>query len=212
MIYVGKEIYSNITGVILSGGESKRMGYEKSLLKIGDKTVIRIIAELMAEIFRKVVVSANEPEKYNFLNLPIIPDTHNNIGPLAGIYSGLVNSTTEKNFFISCDLPMMKEETIRYIINYQTEKKIAVPFFNEQTQYLCGIYSKSIIRNIEDLIGNYRNNTGNNLKKVVGIKNLIEIVGAERIQDATFRFFNDDVFFNMNTPEDYEYVKKKYLI
>ncbi len=205
------ESYTDITGIILSGGESSRMGSNKSLLKVSSKTIIEIISLLMTKIFDKVIISTNEFELYRFLNLPMVKDIYKNYGPLSGIHSGLVNSTTEKNFFMSCDLPLINEETIRYIINYKTEKKIAVPLYNGRTQHLCGIYSKSICGDIEELINNSLNVSDKNGKSVFSIKNLIEKVGAEYIHDNTLHFFNEDIFFNMNTHEDYEYIKGKFL-
>ena len=204
------QLGKNITGVILSGGESRRMGFNKSLLKISEKTIIEIISDLMRSIFDKVVLSTNEPEKYDFLKLPMVKDIYTNYGPLSGIHSGLINSSTEKNFFLSCDLPLMNEETIRYIVSYKTEKKITVPCFNGRTQHLCGVYSKSIIREIEELINNTGNQTGKNGKSIINVKNIIEKIGAELIMDENSNTFSEDVFFNMNTPEDYEYVKRKY--
>jgi len=188
------------------------MGFNKSLLKIGEKTIIEIISDLMRSIFDKVILSTNEPEKYEFLKLPMVKDIYTNYGPLSGIHSGLVYSSTERNFFLSCDLPLMNEKSLRYIINYKTEKKIAIPFYNGRTQHLCGVYSKSISREIEKLISNSGNKTGKNGKSIISVKDLIAKIGVELIRNENSNTFNEDVFFNMNTPEDYEYVKRKYSL
>ena len=167
-------------------------------------------SDVLFFFFDKVILSTNEPGKYDFLKLPVVKDIYTNYGPLSGIHSGLANSTTEKNFFLSCDLPLMNKETIRYIVSYKTEKKIAVPFFNGRTQHLCGVYSKSIIKEIEELINNTGDQTSRNGKSIINVKNIIDKIGAELIRDENSNTFGQDVFFNMNTPEDYEYVKRKY--
>ena len=55
-------MYSDITGIILSGGKSTRMGVNKSLLIIDGKTIIARVRDLMLSLFSKVMLITNEPE------------------------------------------------------------------------------------------------------------------------------------------------------
>ncbi len=91
-------MYNDITGIILAGGKSKRMGINKALLKIGDKTIIERTAGLMQGLFNRVLLITNSPNEYMFLGLEIYEDIYKNIGPLAGIHSGLVYSNYRKKF------------------------------------------------------------------------------------------------------------------
>ena len=92
-------MYTDITGIILAGGKSTRMGANKSFLKIGEQTVIERITYLMKSVFTNVIIISNTPDEYIFLNLPIYEDVYKGKGPLAGIHSGLKNSDTQKNFY-----------------------------------------------------------------------------------------------------------------
>ena len=105
-------MYNNITGIILSGGTSSRMGENKALLQLGKKKVIEHITDLMCSIFANVILITNTPNEYEFLNLPMYEDIFKVGGPLAGIHSGLVNSKTEENFILSCDMPLMRADII----------------------------------------------------------------------------------------------------
>src|SRR3970040_1193806 len=88
-------MYNDITGIILSGGKSRRMGVNKSFLKLGNKYVIEIISGLMRELFSKLILITNEPFLYSFLKLDIYEDIYKNIDPLGGIHSGLTHSQTD---------------------------------------------------------------------------------------------------------------------
>ncbi len=94
-------IYSDITGIILAGGKSTRMGENKSLLSLNGKTVIERVVDLMKSIFKEVILITNTPEEYDFIKIPKYKDIFEYKGPLAGIHSGLTHSNTEKKL---CDL------------------------------------------------------------------------------------------------------------
>ena len=66
----------------------------------------------MNSLFERVIMITNTPEEYSFINIPMYKDIFEYKGPLAGIHSGLTNSSTEQNFIISCDTPLMKENMI----------------------------------------------------------------------------------------------------
>lgn len=65
----------DVTGIILSGGKSQRMGRDKALIKLGDVTAIEIITKLMKSIFKDVFIVTNNRLKYGFLKLPTYEDT-----------------------------------------------------------------------------------------------------------------------------------------
>ena len=197
---------NDITGIILCGGKSSRMQTNKALLKLGDKTVIEIVAEKLKSTFNEVLISANDSKEYDFLKLPVVNDIFIGKGPLAGIHSALKYSSTEKNFIISCDMPLISVELIKYLINLNSEKSILLPKFNGRIQQLCGIYSKSVINEIESIIKlseKYKNIKGSVYK-------LLERASIEIIDVDDLNIHNKNIFLNMNSPEDYELIKNIY--
>ena len=206
-----EEKNSHITGIILSGGLSTRMGTDKALLKIGGQTIIERTRNLMLNIFENVLLSTNDFESYRFLGLPIVEDIYKNHGPLSGIHAALVVSATDKNFFLSCDLPLMEEEMIRYIIGYKSLRQISIPSANERMQHLCGIYRKSLVPVIENILSNSIYWKKENGKSAASVKKLISKVGAEIIETDSLPFYKEDIFFNMNSPDDFEIIKQKNL-
>ncbi len=137
-------MYNDITGVILAGGKSKRMGENKALLKIGGITIIEHLTLLLKSIFHKVIIITNDPGEYSFLEVDLFPDVYINKGPLAGIHSALIHSSTETNFILSCDIPFITAEVIEEIINYKTAYPITVVKADGFVQQLAGFYNKKL--------------------------------------------------------------------
>ena len=151
-------MYDDITAIILSGGKSTRMGTNKSFLKIGDKTVIERMRDLLQSIFKDVILITNDLDDYKFLGLPTYEDVFRLRGPLAGIHSGLKHSKTNTNFIISCDLPLMTKEMINYLIEYNTNKLITVAKADGFIQQLAGKYSKKCLSLSEKILKEVVNN------------------------------------------------------
>lgn len=193
-------MYYDITGIILAGGKSSRMGVNKSLLKLGEKTIIERIVDLMKSLFNKVIIITNKTNEYEFLKLPLHQDIYKEKGPLGGIHSGLVNSKTDKNFFISCDIPLMTKEMIEYIVNYKTKKPI---IFCEAACYhqpLAGVYKKNVLPKIEEVLNGSKNANDNSLHL------FLKRVDSEIVQPQNLEFYDDRIFFNVNNPDDYRYL------
>ena len=79
-------------------------------------------------------------------------------------------------------------------------------------QFLCGIYSKNILPELEDHLE--KENLSETAKKKSGlsVKSVLAKLDVETINIEKESFYNKDLFFNMNSPEDYEYVKKNYFV
>ena len=197
-------MYFDITGIILSGGKSSRMGENKSLLKIGNKTIIERIVELMKDIFSENIIITNTPDEYKFLQLPLYEDIYKWKGPLAGIHSGLTYSKTEKNFVISCDTPLMTKEMIQYIVNFQTRKPIVFCRAAGYHQPLVGVYKKQIIIEIEKFLSDNDETTDKSFH------HFLKKVNAEIIDPQDLLFYKDELFFNVNSPDDYTIILSKY--
>lgn len=189
-------MYSDITGVILAGGKSSRMGKNKSLLRIGNQTIIERISDLMKSIFSEVIIITNSPDEYKFLNIPIFEDIYKWKGPLAGIHSALVHSTTEKIFVLSCDVPLMSKEMIEYIIEYKSDKPIIFCEAAGYHQPLVGVYSKVILSEVENFISTTEVSDKS-------FHHFLKSVEAEIIHPEKLSFYKDELFFNVNRPEDY---------
>lgn len=196
----------NITGIILCGGKSSRMHTNKALLKVSDKTVIEIILTEMKKVFDEVIISANDCAYFSFLNIPIVKDIQINRGPLGGIYTALKESSTEKNFITTCDLPLISQQVVNYLIDINSTKEIVIPTINGIPERLFGIYNKSVVKKIEEIFSLSESD-----KSIKGsIYELHERGYVELVEIAHLSFYSENMFLNMNAPEDYKYIKNIY--
>lgn len=196
-------MYSNITGVILAGGKSSRMGVNKSFLKLGSQTIIEHIVNLMKSIFSEVIIITNTPDEYKFLNLPLYEDIYKWKGPLAGIHSALTHSQTEKIFVLSCDVPLMSKDMIEYLIEYKSVKSVIFCEAAGYHQPLVGVYSKKILSEIEKFISN-------NEMSDKSFHHFLENIDIEIIHPEDLPFYRDEIYLNINRPIDYEMVLSVY--
>jgi molybdopterin-guanine dinucleotide biosynthesis protein A len=97
---------SKITGIVLAGGRSSRMGEDKSLMKLNGKALVEYSINALRPLCDKVIISSNIAA-YDFTGCEVWPDELPDQAPIIGIYSCLKRSETELNVILSCDIPLM---------------------------------------------------------------------------------------------------------
>lgn len=194
-----------ITAIILAGGKSSRMGFDKSLIKYNDKSIIQIIFDVLDSVFTNIIVISNSVANYKFLNTLIYSDYYVGKGPLAGIHSGLTNSLTKKNFIISCDLPFIDSKLIDYLISQKSNKQIVIPTLNNKIQPLCGLYSQEILPKLSTYLKENINKTN---KKLLSVKGFLETVDYEKVDAGNLQLDSSKILFNLNDKNDLEFLKQ----
>lgn len=208
-------MYPDVTCIILAGGKSSRMGRDKALMDLGGKKTIERMIEIVRPVFEKIFLVANKPEDYRFLELPVFEDVYRYKGPLAGIHSGLLHSETERNFVLSCDVPLITAEMIEYIVDFKTSRPITMCHAAGYLQPLVGVYSKAILPALDFHLKNFEilSSQGKIVKKKnYGMHDFLDSQNPEIINPENLDFYSDELFFNMNNPEDYEVIKNKFTV
>ena len=132
--------------IVLAGGDSGRMGCDKSLLPVDGRPMIQHITEQLAPHFSQVIVSANDPPQYEFLELPVIPDISPDSGPLMGIFSSLLASSMDVNAVVACDIPEINLPLLRRMIAVSEGFDAVIPTRGKGIfEPLFAVYNKSII-------------------------------------------------------------------
>ena len=135
----------HITGIILAGGKSARMGEDKALKLHQNKPFISYIIESLEHFTSKIIIVSDHKSHEQFA-YPRISDCIPNKGPLGGIYSGLLQSSTEKNIILSCDIPFVIPKVIQGLLNEYQKSFDAIVY---RSNPLIGIYNRSIISKIK---------------------------------------------------------------
>ena len=132
----------NITGIILAGGKSSRMGTDKGFVIYKNKAFIQHIIEAINPLVDDIIIVSNNPD-YDVFRLNRINDLIENAGPLAGVYTGLHFTTTENNLVVSCDVPLINSETLSLLIDEIDEESDVVQLESQgKTMPLIATYKK----------------------------------------------------------------------
>jgi len=186
---------AGVTGVILAGGKSSRMGRNKSLLPYNGKPLIAAIYKVMAELFKDVVVVTNDPADYAFLPCPKTADIHVGKGSMAGVHAGLSWSATRWIFVVGCDMPFIKPQLVRYLAGRLGGGLALVPQSAGGLEPLHAFYSRDALPLLDAALS----------AEKVRLIDILEQLQAQVIPAAEFAEISSDgrSFFNLNTPEDY---------
>jgi molybdenum cofactor guanylyltransferase len=182
-----------VTGIILAGGKSSRMGMDKGLLVLGGKTLVEIAIQNLSALCDIILISSNSTD-YSKFGLEVVPDKFPDIGPMGGIYSSLLKSETELNLVLSVDLPFINAGLLKYLVEQSHDVEVAVPWSGQEFyEPLCACYNRSVVSLIEKSInqGNYK------LPDLFKTIRLNPLIINEQLP-----FFNSNLFHNINTKSD----------
>ena len=203
-------MHHDITGVLLAGGRSSRMGCDKALLQLGGDSMIKHAADLLRQVFGEVILIADDAAPYAFLQLPAYPDIHQKRGPLGGVHAALVHARAARIFVISCDMPLMKPFMIEHIIAAGASFAICVPRADGFLQHLCGLYDKSVTGILETILGEQGQEAraADQGRRGCPFARLLREAGGH-VVDVQHLLTGDDalMFANMNEPREVERIR-----
>lgn len=106
----------NITGIILAGGKSSRMGTDKGFLLLNNKPFVQYSIDALTPLVSNIIIVSDNSD-YDVFGFKRINDITKNAGPVAGICSGLEASSTDYNLILSCDIPLITSKILEKLIN-----------------------------------------------------------------------------------------------
>lgn len=184
-----------ITGVILAGGASSRMGTDKALLELAGERLLARVYQPMASLFASTLLVTNNPERYSFLPCPAVPDLYPGEGSLAGIHAALHHAPTDLVFVVACDMPFVSPELVRHICGLAPGYDAVVPLSQDGIEPLHALYRTSCLPVMERMLENGEKRIRDLLNRVqsrmLPWEELASIPGARRS------------FLNLNTPAEF---------
>jgi len=183
-----------MTGIILSGGKSSRMGLNKAFLEINGERLIDRTLRQFKELFSEVILVTNEPLLYLDQDVTLITDIYKRKGPLGGLYAGLFYSSFDYAFLCPCDMPYLNTKFIRYMMERVAGYDIVIPETPEGYHPLHAIYSRRCLPTIKSLLMRDR------LKMIGCFKGMRVLF----IPEPVIRSYDPEgrMFMNINTQQD----------
>ncbi|WP_164545415.1 molybdenum cofactor guanylyltransferase [Paenibacillus albus] len=204
---------TDIHGVILAGGQSSRMGTDKALLPVGDKVLLRIIAEQMlsAGISGKIIISAGDGQREEGYRhalsrvqgtFEFVCDTYVDCGPLAGLHAALsIIPAQAYGFVMACDMPVLSESLLtRMITSASAVEDGRRPAVVRTTvnQPFHALYNAVVVPQLQQLLEQRDLRVMSFLKELDALQ--LEPTPAEA-----------EAFINLNTPELYAQYMTEHL-
>ena len=197
---------TSITGVILAGGRSRRMGQNKALMRLGNSTIIEHVIEQMRVVTPDLLLITNTPEFYAHLGLPMHADLVQGMGALGGVYTGLTCAANRTVICVGCDMPLLQPNLLTYLTGMLGEYDAVVPSVKAPErstptfQTLSAVYSKRCASIIDRMLkeGELR------------VHALYERISARIVEPPEWQRLDPQglSFFNINTPTDFERAKQ----
>ncbi|MDF2840319.1 MAG: mobA [Clostridia bacterium] len=186
------------TAVIMAGGKSSRMGFDKQSIKLQGKLLIEQQIQVLQSIFNEIIIVTNRPELYQSFHCIMVTDELKDFGPLGGIHIGLKASSSQFSYFLACDMPNINREYIlhmqKIIHDHGKDQQAVITRFGNWLEPFHAFYSKSLIPVIEQAYQERNNKVGSMLEKVK----------VHYIEEEEARCFSPDwsMFANINTQDD----------
>lgn len=185
-----------MTGIVLAGGENRRMGTDKAFLAFDGRPLIEHILAVFRGLFPRVIVVTNSPARYAGYAVDAVTDVGDRRGPLTGLYSGLQRSADEYNFVVACDMPFLNRGLIAYMAEAAAGYDIVVPRVNDFFEPLHAVYRKALLPVIESSLR----------RESPTIRGLFAQAKVRYITEEEIERFDPGrrSFRNLNTPEEYK--------
>jgi molybdenum cofactor guanylyltransferase len=188
----------DVTGILLAGGKSRRMGFDKRFLQLGGETLVRRVLSVYERLFNEILIIVAEPvPELSDMGYQIVTDLIPNCATLGGLYTGLSLAHSRRIFAAACDMPFLSHAVIDHLLQF-CDDDIVMPKLVSGLQPMHAVYAKTCLPYFEDMIAN----------NILSIQLVLENyeLGARLVPEEALRTLDPQLlsFLNLNTPEDVE--------
>lgn len=181
-----------MTGVILAGGKSRRMGRDKAFIPIDGLPLVERVIRLFTANFTSVIIIGGPAERFQDYHLPHYPDIYPG-SAMGGLYTGLYQATTPYIFVSACDIPYPSAAVMHFLISLRQGFDAIVAESAIGLEPLFAVYGKSCLEQMRRQL-----DAGNPCILDLFPKIVARTVTAEKLSSIG----GPTSFYNLNTPED----------
>lgn len=187
-----------LTGVVLAGGKSRRLGRDKLVEPFEGVPLIARVIERLRPVCSEIVVVGAEPGAADSLPLPddarTAFDLYPDKGSLGGIYSGLAKATNHWSLVVAGDMPFLNSSLIEYMVSLADGYDAVVPRVEGRPEPTHALYAKDCLTPIHARLE----------RDELKIARFFDDVRVRFVEEPDVRRFDPDLlsFFNVNTQDD----------
>ena len=136
-------VIEKVSGVLIAGGKSRRMGQDKRFLTVGGIGIFRRTLDVLKNTFAETIVVLAEPvDSLDAQGSKVVYDIVPNAGSLGGLYTGLMTASESRVFAVACDMPFLDAEVIRFMASFDRTADVVVAELEGRFQPMHAMYSQ----------------------------------------------------------------------
>ena len=189
--------YPEVTGVLLAGGKSRRMGQDKALLEIFGESMFNRTLKLIQSLFPKVLVAGGRPD-LGSPGIPVISDIYPG-SALGGLHTGLKSALTDWIFVVPCDMPYADINIIKRLLQNRDNVDAVVPKTSAGYEPVFALYHKNCLPHMEAMLQ----------QQQFRIYNFYQRIKIRYLDESQLPPGWEKALHNINTPEDLERITKE---
>ena len=142
----------DVTGVLLAGGKSRRMGEDKRYLVVGEQTLLERGLAVLRSFFQEVLVVIAQDSPPLDLDARVVRDLVPDCGSLGGLHTGLTQAITPYIFVVACDMPFLDPAVIAQFTSRRATADIVMAKLAAQLHPMHALYGKQCLPVVEQMI------------------------------------------------------------
>ena len=191
-----------LTGLVLAGGSSRRMGRDKALLELDGVALVQLVVERLEGICEEVLIVGGDPAAYPDLGARLVADVFAGVGVLGGIHAGLQAAECELALAVGCDMPFLDVDLLLAFADWAKGHDVALLRQGEQVEPLHSAYRRTCLTPIEQAI----------LSGERRVVSFFPHVSVRYVTPEEVASFDPELrsFRNINTAEEWRAVRKEW--
>lgn len=190
--------FPDITGIILAGGLSSRLGRDKAFETIKNRRLIDLVSAVLGKVCRDEIIITSAERYHSFIDAGLSPaviiDELPGKSSIGGVYTGIRYMKTYYCIVVACDMPFINEALLKYMLSISDGYEAVVPRLDGVLQTLHAVYSKSCLNALKTSIDSGR----------LSLWRVLKCVNTRFIEEEEYSRFDHGKlsFFNINAPAD----------
>ncbi|MBI4234075.1 MAG: molybdenum cofactor guanylyltransferase [Chloroflexi bacterium] len=190
-----------VTGIILAGGKSTRLGRDKAKERVGGQTLLERAVAALAQVAEEVIIVVASDQERGVPRGPrvrVAEDVHPGRGPVGGLHAGLLACRSPHAWAVACDMPFLNPRLLRSLMALAPGYDAVVPRTGGRDHTLHAVYGRGCLDTLEGLLAQEQEHPG--------ILDLLARVRVRYVQEAEVRLLDPEglSLFNINSPQDLE--------
>ena len=197
------------TGIILAGGQSRRMGADKAFLVLDGQRLIERVLRVLQQVCGEIIIVSSDTGPYEALGVRAVSDSLRGFGAIAGLHAGLQAMGTDLGVAVAVDMPFLSSPLLRAMVDAAADWDAVIPALASGTAPADPARGRAKDVGIHPLHAVYRRTCLPAIRAAIDrddrrLSAFIPVVRVRYLGADEIRLYDPDLrsLVNVNTPEE----------